>query len=104
MEQDKWSLKKRHRELAEGAETLSKAAKLTAGFAVGGAWIAAPTGLTAVGVSLGLVSAPLVVTAAPVLTVVAGVAATLSAGASLYSKYRNSRSNQSDTKKNVDAS
>ena len=79
---------KKHREIADGADTVAKASKVAAGIAVAGAAVSAPTGLAAVGVALGVVSTPLVVTAAPILANVAGVAITISAGASLYSKFR----------------
>lgn len=78
----------RHKEVAEYVDTVSKALRVTAGVSVAGAYIAAPTGLTAVGVSLGIVSAPVLVTAAPILVSAAGIALTVSAATSLYSKYR----------------
>ncbi len=82
------TLNQKHREIADGADTVAKATKVAAGIAIAGAAVSAPTGLAAVGVALGMVSAPLVVTAAPFLASVAGVAITVSAGASLYSKFR----------------
>ncbi len=50
-----------------------------------GAAMAAPTGMTAVGVSLGIVSAPAICTIAPVLGVGAALVAT---GAGAYKFYR----------------
>ena len=87
-----FSLVRRHKEVAEYSDTVSKALKVTAGISSIGACIAAPTGLTAVGVSLGIVSAPILVTATPFLVSAAGVAVTVSAAASLYSKYQTRKS------------
>ncbi len=77
-----------HEEIADHADTVAKATRVAAGVAVTGAAIAAPTGLTAVGVALGVVSAPIITTVAPILIVIAGSAITISAAASLYSKSR----------------
>jgi hypothetical protein len=77
-----------HAQIADHADSLAKATRVAAGVAVVGAAVAAPTGLTAVGVAVGLVSAPFIVTAAPILVAVAGGALTISAAASLYSKAR----------------
>lgn len=76
-----------HKKVAETAGDVAKASRVVAGIAVGGAAVAAPTGLSAVGVALGLTTAPFIVTAAPVLMAVAGVACTVSAAAHLYSKF-----------------
>lgn len=78
-------------QLADLADTAAKGSRVVAGVAVVGAAIAAPTGLASVGVALGLVSAPFIVTAAPVIVAVAGGAATVSAAASLYVKARRRR-------------
>ena len=43
-----------HEKVAAAADTTAKATRVVAGAAVAGAFVAAPTGLTAVGVSLGL--------------------------------------------------
>ena len=75
-------------EMTEQLDTAAKATRVMATVAAAGAVIAAPTGLTALGVTVGLVSAPAIITAAPVLLGVAAGAAALSAGASLYKKYR----------------
>lgn len=56
-----------------------------------GASIAAPTGLTALGVTIGVVSAPAIVTAAPIIVSIAGGMVLFSAAASLYSKARKKR-------------
>jgi hypothetical protein len=83
-----WSLIRHHKKVADYSDTVSKAMKVTVGISLAGAYVAAPTGLTAVAVSVGLVSAPLLVTAAPLLASAATVAMTVSAAASLYSKYQ----------------
>ena len=75
-----------HEKIADHADTLAKGTRVAAGVAVVGAAVAAPTGITAMGVWLGVVSAPFIVTAAPILVGAAGVALTVSAGASLLSK------------------
>lgn len=56
-----------HKEVADTMETVSMGLGITAGVSAAGAAIAAPNGIGAVGVALGLTSAPLIVTAAPVL-------------------------------------
>ncbi|MDP3204963.1 MAG: hypothetical protein Q8M80_12925 [Hydrogenophaga sp.] len=81
-----------HEEIADHADTVAKATRVAAAVAVTGAAVAAPTGLTAVGVALGVVSAPILTTAAPVLLLIAGGALTISAAASLYSKSRRRKS------------
>lgn len=77
-----------HEEIAEQADTAAKATRIAAALAVAGTSVAAPSGLSAVGVALGVISAPAIVTAAPVLVALAGGSAVLSAAASLYSKSR----------------
>ena len=80
------NIQSKHEKIADHADTMAKGARVAAGVAVVGAVVAAPSGLTAVGVWLGVVSAPFIVTAAPVLVGAAGIAFTVSAGASLLSK------------------
>lgn len=89
------AIDRHHEQIADHADTLAKASKVAGTVAVAGAFVAAPTGLTAAGVALGLVSAPLIVSIAPAIAVVAGGAAALSAGASLYSKARRKRQSES---------
>lgn len=79
-------VQRNHEQIADYVDTVAKGSRVLAGIAGAGAVVAAPTGLSAIGVSLGVVSAPLLVTAAPVLLSVAGAAFTVSAAASLYSK------------------
>lgn len=88
-----------HEKIADHADSIEKSLKVAAGLTVAGAIVAAPTGLTAVGVAVGLVSAPIIVTAAPLISSAAGVAITVSAGASLYSKVRRKRSQSKVTSK-----
>jgi len=84
----------RNRELiADHADSVAKVAKVTAGVAYVGAAIAAPSGITALGVAIGVVSAPLIVSVAPYLAGAAGAALTVSAGASVYAKIRRRNSN-----------
>ncbi|WP_053161261.1 hypothetical protein [Pseudomonas sp. P1.8] len=78
-----------HRDrVADHADTAAKAGRLVAAATVAGASIAAPTGLTALGVTIGVVSAPAIITAAPVIVSIAGAAMLFSAAASLYAKAR----------------
>lgn len=97
------ALDRNHENIADHADSIAKGAKVAAGLAVAGAVVAAPTGLTAVGVAVGLVSAPVIVTAAPLIASAAGVAMTVSAGASLYSKLKRKRA-QAKVTSNVEGS
>ncbi|BFT64677.1 hypothetical protein [Pseudomonas moorei] len=83
-----------HRDrVADHADTAAKAGRLVAAATVAGASVAAPTGLTAVGVTIGVVSAPAIVTAAPIIVSIAGGMMLFSAAASLYTKARKRRLN-----------
>ncbi|MFJ2678818.1 hypothetical protein [Pseudomonas sivasensis] len=77
--------------VADHADTAAKTGKLVAAATMAGATVAAPTGLTALGVSVGVVSAPAIVTAAPVIVSIAGGVMLFSAAASLYTKVRKKR-------------
>lgn len=77
-----------HEKIAAKIEDVSMATTVIAGVAAAGAAIAAPTGLTAVGVWLGITSAPIIVTAAPILGTIATVAGTVSGGTYFYSKWK----------------
>lgn len=77
--------------VADHADTAAKTGKLVAAATMAGATVAAPTGLTALGVSVGIVSAPAIVTAAPVIVSIAGGVMLFSAAASLYTKVRKKR-------------
>ena len=85
------SVDRHHEKIADHTDSLAKATRVAGTIAVAGAFVAAPTGLTAAGVALGLVSAPLIATVAPAVAGVAAGAAALSAGASLYAKLRRRR-------------
>ena len=82
---------KNHEQIAGRVESVSMAATVIAGIAAAGAAIAAPTGLSALGVWLGITSEPLIVIAAPILGTVATVAGTISGGTYFYSKWRKRR-------------
>lgn len=77
-----------HEKLATRVENVSMATGIVAGIAAAGATIAAPTGLAAVGVWLGISSAPLIVTAAPILGTIATVAGTISGGTYFYARWK----------------
>jgi DNA uptake protein ComE-like DNA-binding protein len=77
-----------HKEIAGKVETVSMGLGIASGAAAAGAALAAPTGLSAVGVALGITSAPLIVTAAPVIGAVATTAGVVSGGAYFYSKWK----------------
>lgn len=80
-----------HEKIATRAEDVSMTTGVIAGVATAGAALAAPTGLTAIGVFLGITSAPLIVTASPVLAIIATAAGTISGGTYFYSKWKNHR-------------
>ena len=77
--------------VADHADTAAKTGRLVAAATMAGATVAAPTGLTALGVTVGVVSAPAIVTAAPVIVAIAGGMMLFSAAASLYTKVRKKR-------------
>ena len=81
-----------HAQVSESARDVAKASKVIAALAGLWAWLVAPTGLAAIGASLGIVSTPLVVVLAPALLALAGAAMTVSAALDLYSKWRSRRS------------
>ncbi len=85
-----------HKEIADKVESVSMGLGIASGVAAAGAALAAPTGLSAVGVALGITSAPLIVTAAPVLGVAATVTGVVSGGAYFYSQWK-SRKNDQET-------
>ena len=79
----------KHEKIAARIEGVSMVTGVLTGIASAGAALAAPTWLTAIGVALGINSAPLVVTAAPVLATIATVSGAVAGGAYYYSKWRN---------------
>lgn len=80
-----------HKKAADKVETVSMGLGITSGVVAAGAALAAPTGLSALGVAVGLTSAPLIVTAAPVLAVASTVVGVISGGAYFYSKWKTKR-------------
>ena len=81
-----------HEKIAKRTEDVSMTVGIAAGASALGASIAAPTGLSAIGVALGITSAPLIVTAAPVIAGVATVAGVASGATYFYSKWKRTRS------------
>lgn len=77
-----------HKEVADKVETLSMGFGITSGVVATGAILAAPTGLSAMGIALGITSAPLIVTVAPIIGVAATVTGVISGGAYFYSKWK----------------
>lgn len=77
-----------HEKIAARVESVSMATGIIAGIAAAGATIAAPTGLAAVGVWLGITSEPLIITAAPILGTVATVTGVISGGTYFYAKWK----------------
>jgi len=57
----------------------------------GGAALATPTGFSAIGVALGITSAPLIVTAAPLIETAATVTGVISGGAYFYSRWKSKK-------------
>gem|GEM_PF-851796 len=85
-----------HREVAGKIDTVSMGLGITSGVVTAGAALAAPTGLTAIGVALGLTSAPLIVTAAPLVSAAAAVTGAISGGAYFYSKWKSAKKTKAD--------
>lgn len=80
-----------HKDVADKVETVSMGLGITSGVVAAGAALAAPTGLSALGVALGITSAPLIVTAAPVIGIAATVTGVVSGGAYFYSKWQSKK-------------
>lgn len=80
-----------HVKVSESVRDGAKASKVVAALAALWAWLLAPTGLVAIGASLGIVNTPLVVILAPILMAFAGAALTVSTALDLYSKWRTRR-------------
>ena len=77
-----------HKEVADKVEAVSMGLGITSGLVAAGAALAAPTGLGAIGVVLGITSVPLIVTVAPIIGVAATVSGVFSGGAYFYSKLK----------------
>jgi hypothetical protein len=80
---------KLHDKVAKRAEDVAVTVGLVSAAVGVGASLAAPTGFTALGVALGITSAPLIVTAAPVIALAATVTGAVSGGAYFYAKWKN---------------
>ncbi len=79
-----------HEQVAARVESISMATGIIAGISALAATVAAPSGLTAFGVWLGLVDEPLIVTLAPVMGSIATATGTLS-GATYFLAMRQRR-------------
>lgn len=78
--------------VAERIDNVSMGLGIASGVATVGAIVAAPTGLTAVGVAIGVISPPFIVAAAPVIGTVAAVAGAVSGTAYFYKKWKRRQS------------
>ena len=81
-----------HKDVADKIETVSMGLGITSGVVLAGAALAAPTGLGALGVAIGITSAPLIVAVAPAIAAVATVTGVVSGGAYFYSKWKSRKS------------
>ncbi len=88
-----------HKDVAEKVETVSMGLGITSGVVAAGAALAAPSGLGAIGVALGVTSAPLIVTAAPIIGAAATAAGVVSGGAYFYSKWKAKQTPEEDSEK-----
>jgi len=93
-------VEKNHKVVAEKIETAAMGLGLTSGIVAAGAHLVAPTGLSAVGVALGLVHAPLIVVAAPIVGAVATAVGAVSAGAYFYSKWKTKKTDTDSQNEN----
>lgn len=85
-----------HKKVADRIETVSMGLGITSGVVAAGAALATPTGLSAIGVALGIIDAPLIVTAAPIIGAAATATGIISGGAYFYSKWK-SRAAKADS-------
>jgi len=85
-----------HKKVADKIETLSMGLGITSGLVAVGATLAAPTGLSAIGVALGITSTPLIVTAAPIVGAAATVTGIISGGAYFYSKWKSRKARENE--------
>ncbi|WP_206667238.1 hypothetical protein [Candidatus Methylobacter oryzae] len=83
-----------HKRVADRIETVSMGLGITSGLVAAGATLAAPTGLSAIGVALGITSAPLIVTAAPIIGAAATATGVISGGAYFYSKWKSRKAKE----------
>lgn len=80
-----------HKILADRVENVSMGLGITSGVVAAGASMAAPTGLSAIAIALGISSTPLIVAAAPVIASVATAVGAISGGTYFYSKWKSGR-------------
>jgi len=93
-----------HEELFDLAEDVAATTRIAAVIAGGAAFVAAPTGLMSLGVAMGFVRAPFIVTIAPLLFVVAAGATAVYAAATMYvKKQRTELASQARTVPRADA-
>ncbi|MEI6707814.1 MAG: hypothetical protein WCK96_11835 [Methylococcales bacterium] len=78
-----------HEKISKRAEDISMVAGVVSAAVTVGATIAAPTGLSAITIALGITSTPLIVMAAPIVGAAATVAGVVSSGAYFYAKWKN---------------
>jgi hypothetical protein len=88
-----------HKKVADRIETVSMGLGITSGVVAAGAALATPTGLSAIGVALGIMDAPLIVTAAPIIGVAATATGIISGGAYFYSKWKSRATNEDSINK-----
>jgi hypothetical protein len=86
----------KHEKIAKRAEDISMSATVVSAV-IGGANLFEPTGLSALGVTLGILDEPLIVTAAPIVSNVATVTGVISGCAYFYSKWKNKRDSRVTT-------
>lgn len=80
-----------HKEVSDKVETVSMGLGITSGIVAAGASLAAPTGLSAAAVAIGITSAPIIVAAAPLITAAATTTGVISGGFYFYSKWKSRR-------------
>ena len=87
-----------HKDVAEKVEAVSMGLGITSGIVAVGAVLTAPTGFSALAVSLGITSEPLIVTAAPVIGMIATVTGFISGGTYFYSRWKSRKARQDSSK------
>jgi len=77
-----------HEKIAQKTEDVSMTVGIVAGASALVASISAPTGLSAIGVTLGIISPPLIVTVSPIIGAAATFAGVASGATYFYSKWK----------------
>jgi hypothetical protein len=85
---------KKHEKIAKRAEDISMTATIVSAAVGVGANFFEPTGFSAIGVMLGIIDEPFIVTAVPMVSNVATVTGVISGCAYFYSKWKNKRENR----------